>query len=335
MSDLRPLTSDPPADDRKDSPLLEALTPFGRYGAEPGALLAPHTSFRIGGPAAILLTINRLAYLEAALNTLHRQNTPFLLLGGGSNILISDAGVPGVVILNQCRQMQWPQDSADPLLVQAESGASLAGLARAAIQRKLVGLAWAVSIPGTVGGAIVGNAGAHGGCIADVLHSIRLWKNGRISTVPASQLQFEYRSSNLKNPSNQSAPGPVVLDATFLLRPDPGGVEAQRAQTFIEHRRRTQPVDKSAGSIFKNPPGDYAGRLLEAAGLKGVRMGQVSVSVRHANFIINHGQATAAEVVQLMNLMRRRVYERFGVILEPEIQFIGDWSAGPALIEFW
>jgi UDP-N-acetylmuramate dehydrogenase len=328
MPDLRSLTSvlRPPSSD-----LLEALTPFGRYGVELEAPLAPHTSFRIGGPAAALLTINRLSHLEAALDTLHRQNTPFLLLGGGSNILISDAGVPGVVILNQCREMHWPQDSAEPLFVHAEAGASLAGLARAAIQRKLAGLAWAVSIPGTVGGAVVGNAGAHGGCIADVLHSVRLWEAGRIDAIPASQLQFAYRDSRLKHPTGQSAPGPVVLKATFLLRPDPGGAEAQRARTWIEHRRRTQPSDKSAGSIFKNPPGDYAGRLLEAAGLKGERVGRVSVSARHANFIINHGQATAAEAVQLMNLMRRRVYEQFGVILEPEIQLIGDWSAGPAL----
>ncbi|HEY54496.1 MAG TPA: UDP-N-acetylmuramate dehydrogenase [Caldilineae bacterium] len=332
MSDPRPRGDLPVRPYRPpSSDLLAALTPFGRYGVELETPLAPHTSFRIGGPAAALLTINRLAHLEAALDTLHSHKTPFLLLGGGSNVLISDAGVPGVVILNQCRQIQWPQDDAEPLLVQVEAGASLAGLSRAAIQRGLAGLAWAVSIPGTVGGAIVGNAGAHGGCIADVLYSVQLWEDGRVSVVPASQLQFEYRSSSLKRPTDQSAPGPVVLSATFRLRPDPAGAEAQRAQSYIAHRRRTQPVDKSAGSIFKNPPGDYAGRLIEAAGLKGLRVGQVSVSALHANFIVTHGQATAAEVVQLMNLMRRRVYERFGVILEPEIQFIGDWSAGPSL----
>jgi len=330
MSDLRP------PGDRKGAPLLtskllEALAPFGRYGVELDAPLAPHTSFRIGGPAAALLTISHYPHLEAALRTLHHKQTPFLLLGGGSNILVSDAGVSNLVILNRCRQIQWPEDSTEPLLVRVEAGASLAGLARAAIKRHLAGLAWAAGIPGTVGGAVIGNAGAHGGCIADVLHSVRLWEAGRIDAIPASQLQFAYRDSRLKHPTGQSAPGPVVLEATFLLRPDPGGAEAQRARTWIEHRRRTQPSDKSAGSIFKNPPGDYAGRLLEAAGLKGERVGRVSVSVRHANFIINHGQATAAEVVQLMNLMRRRAYEQFGVILEPEIQLIGDWSAGPAL----
>ena len=330
MSDLRP------PGDRKGAPLLtskllEALAPFGRYGVELDAPLAPHTSFRIGGPAAALLTISHYPHLEAALRTLHHKQTPFLLLGGGSNILVSDAGVSNLVILNRCRQIQWPEDSTEPLLVRVEAGASLAGLARAAIKRHLAGLAWAAGIPGTVGGAVIGNAGAHGGCIADVLQSVRLWEDGQISEVPATQLQYEYRRSRLKNPVARSVPGPVVMNATFRLRPDPTDSETQRAQTFIEHRRRTQPVDKSAGSIFKNPPGDYAGRLIEAAGLKGVRVGQVSVSARHANFIINHGQATAAEVIQLMNLIRRRVYEQFGVTLEAEIQLIGDWRAGPAL----
>ena len=323
MSDFRPPTSDlrPLASD-----LLAALTPFGRYGVQLDAPLAPHTSFRIGGPAAALLTISHLPHLEAALRTLHHNKTPFLLLGGGSNVLVSDAGIPNVVILNQCRQIQWPEESTEPLLVQVDAGASLAGLARAVIKRHLAGLAWAVGIPGTVGGAIVGNAGAHGGCIADSLQSVRLWEDGQITETPSSQLQFDYRCSRLKNLVTQPAPGPVVLSATFLLQPDSDGSEAQRAKTFIAHRRRTQPIDKSAGSIFKNPPGDYAGRLIEKAGLKNLRVGQVSVSAQHANFLINHGEATAAEVIQLMNLIRRRVYEQFGVTLEAEIQLIGDWS---------
>jgi UDP-N-acetylenolpyruvoylglucosamine reductase len=124
-----------------------------------------------------------------------------------------------------------------------------------------------------------------------------------------------------------------VLTTTFLLQPDPSDSEAERAETYIDHRRRTQPTDKSAGSIFKNPPGDFSGRLIETAGLKGTRIGQASVSDQHANFIINHGQATAAEIVQLMDLIRIQIYEQFGVILEPEIQFIGDWSAGPTLTD--
>jgi len=320
-SDLRPPTSE----------LLEELTPFGRYGVEIDATLAPHTSFRIGGPAAALLTINQLPQLEAALNTLYRRKSPFLLLGGGSNVLISDAGIPNLVILNQCRQILWPEESTEPVLVQAEAGASLAGLARAAIKRELAGLTWAVSIPGTVGGAVVGNAGAHGGCIADNLQSIRLWEQGQTRDIPTSQLQFDYRRSRFKNLVSQPAHGPVVLSATFLLQTDPTGSEAERAESFIDHRRRTQPVDKSAGSIFKNPPGDFSGRLIEAVGLKGTRVGQASVSDQHANFIINRGQATAADVVQLMDLIRKQVYEQFGVILEAEIQFIGDWSAGPTL----
>ena len=125
--------------------------------------------------------------------------------------------------------------------------------------------------------------------------------------------------------------GPVILDATFQLQPDPEQTASARARRFIAHRRRTQPVDKSAGSIFKNPAGDHAGRLIEAAGLKGTRIGGASVSSQHANFIINRGDATAADVVHLINHIRRHVYQRFGIILEPEIQFIGDWCRGPDL----
>jgi len=322
-SNLRPLTSE----------LLEELTPFGRYGVQIDAELAHHTSFRVGGPAAALLTINQLTHLEAALTTLHRHQIPFLLLGGGSNILISDAGIPDLVILNQCRQILWPELSTESGLVQVESGAPLAGLARSAIKKHLAGLAWAVSIPGTVGGAVVGNAGAHGGCIADNLQSIQLWESGQTSHVPTSQLRFDYRHSRLKPLVTQPSHGPVVLSATFLLQADATASETERAERFTDHRRRTQPVDKSAGSIFKNPPGDFSGRIIEAAGLKGAHVGQASVSDQHANFIINHGQATATDIVQLMDLIRRQVYEQFSVVLEPEIQFIGDWSTGPTLTD--
>ncbi len=199
ISNLRPLISDlrPPTSD-----LLEELTPYGRYGVQLDVELATHTSFRVGGPAAALLTINQRTHLETALNILHRTQTPFLLLGGGSNVLISDAGIPSLVILNQCRQIHWPEESPEPVLVQAEAGASLAGFARAAIKRHLSGLAWAVSIPGTIGGAVVGNAGAHGGCIADTLQSIQLWDQGQVSDIPASQLQFDYRRSRLKDASS-------------------------------------------------------------------------------------------------------------------------------------
>lgn len=296
------------------------------------APLAPLTSFRIGGGAGALLTVNEIENLIAALNVLYQHQIPFLILGGGSNVLISDAGIPGVVILNQCRAMHWPSGTAESHIVQVEAGAPLAGFARASIKHGLAGLAWAISVPGTIGGAVVGNAGAHGGCIADNLHDISLWTAGRVEQTPADRLNLSYRRSVLKPLVNHPGFGPVVLAAAFSLAPDLMGQEQARAEAFIEHRRRTQPIDKSAGSIFQNPPGDFAGRLIEAAGLKGASFGGASVSTQHANFIINpSGQATAADVIQLMNLIRRGVFDQFGVILQPEIQFLGDWSHGPQL----
>lgn len=303
--------------------LLAELAPFGRYGVQRGALLAPFTSFRIGGPAEALLTVQRLHHLTAALDALWRWQVPFLLLGGGSNMLVSDAGVSGLVILNQCRQIDWPAADDPTPCVRAESGAALAGLARAALKRGLGGLAWAVSIPGAVGGAVVGNAGAHNGCLADQLVGAALWENGRVQETAAGDLAFGYRRSRLKDLVARPGLGPVVLAATLRLWPDPDGTDAVRAETFIEHRRRTQPVDKSAGSIFKNPAGDYAGRLIEAAGLKGHTIGGASVSALHGNFIINQGDATAADVMRLMEHIGQTVYDRFGVHLEPEIQVVG------------
>lgn len=313
------------------SDLIAQLAPYGRYGVETDVPLAPYTSFRIGGPAAALVTINDLSNLIRTLDTLYRQQTPFLLLGGGSNVLISDAGIPAVVILNQCKDIVWPEKASETVSVQAQGGAALAGLARSAIKRDLAGLTWAVSIPGTVAGAVIGNAGAHDGCIADNLHSIRLWSNGEIVDLPASDLDLSYRHSRIKETVAQPTFGPVVLTATFQLQPDLTGEEQSKAEAYIEHRRSSQPVDKSAGSIFKNPPGDYAGRLIEAAGLKGAHVGGASVSSRHANFIINGGDASAADVVRLMNQIREAVFSQFGVALQPEIRFIGDWSHGPTL----
>lgn len=315
-------------------PELEALS---RGGVRRQAPLAPYTSFRIGGPAEFLTIITSRDHLLAALNLLHQNRTPFLLLGGGSNILISDAGVPGLTIINQCKTANWPEHSQrkeqTDVFVEVDAGAPLAGFARESINRGLTGLSWAVSIPGSVGGAIVGNAGAHGGDIASVLVSVCVWRRGRIETWSAQEMDLAYRTSRLKGAGAEPGDNPVILSATFRLRPDADEQAAEQAAVAIQHRRRTQPAGKSAGSIFKNPPGDYAGRLIEAAGLKGRCSGEACISEKHANFIINRGQASATDVMTLINLVRRKVWRQFGVLLEPEILFIGDWSQGPALID--
>jgi UDP-N-acetylmuramate dehydrogenase len=315
-------------------PELEALS---RNGVQQQATLAPYTSFRIGGPADYLVIINRLDKLKTTLNTLHRTGTPFLMLGGGTNILISDAGVSGLVLINQCREVIWPEHSQQneqtDIIVEADAGAPLAGFARESIKRGLAGLSWAVSIPGSVGGAIIGNAGAHGGDIASVLVSVQVWRSGQVETWSAEALAFAYRSSLLIGPTAEAGDHPVILSATFRLRPDVEGQAAAQAEAAIQHRRRTQPGGRSAGSIFRNPPGDYAGRLIEQAGLKGRCAGDACISEKHANFIINRGRATAADVMTLINLIRREVWRQFNVLLKPEILFIGDWRNGPALLD--
>ncbi len=316
-------------------PWLPDLAALSRDGVRRQASLAPYTSFHIGGPAEYLAVITRLEHLLAALNLLHDSRTPFLLLGGGSNILISDAGVPGLTLINQCKKARWPEHSQQKeqsvIYVEVDAGAPLAGFARESINRGLAGLSWAVSIPGSVGGAIVGNAGAHGGDIAGALVNVRVWRSGQLETWSAERMAFSYRSSRLKGADADPAAHPVILSATFRLRPDADGQAATQATAAIQHRRSTQPAGKSAGSIFKNPPGDYAGRLIEAAGLKGQCSGEACISEKHANFIINRGQASAADVMNLINLIRHEVWRQFGVLLEPEILFIGDWRDGPTL----
>lgn len=317
------------------SKLLSLLNELSRDGLRQNVPLAPYTSFRIGGPAALLMIINQTTHLEETLALLHRHHMPFFLLGGGSNVLISDAGIPGLTILNQCKDIIWHDSSKQPeqkeAIVDVASGAPLAGLAREAIQRGLAGISWAVSIPGTVGGAVVGNAGAHGGDIASLFVSARIWHQGQIQIWQAEEMRFTYRNSRLKNIITHTGYHPVILNTRFRLKRDSQGHAATQANAYVQHRRRTQPTNKSAGSIFKNPPGDYAGRLLEISGLKGRCVGDACVSEKHANFIINRGQATAADVVTLMSLMRQEVWRQHNVLLEPEILFVGDWQKGPTL----
>jgi UDP-N-acetylmuramate dehydrogenase len=212
----------------------------------------------------------------------------------------------------------------------AESGALMAGVARHSVRESLTGLEWAVSVPGTVGGAVVGNAGAHGGEIKDSLESAQLLDAaGNLVEYGVQDFAYAYRASRLKeHVALRAGFNAVVLSAAFRL--ERGNVEEIRARAdqYLQHRRRTQPVEPSLGSTFVNPPGDYAGRLIEQAGLKGARIGGVEVSSLHANFIINPGgvgMATANDVVRLIEHIQTTVEQRSGVRLTPEVQFIGEW----------
>jgi UDP-N-acetylmuramate dehydrogenase len=296
--------------------------------------LSRHTTFRIGGPADLLIAASNPTELEQIVRLAWSYKADALVLGGGSNMLVSDAGVRGLTIANQARAIEPHSAGAVPAgrlpQVVAESGAALAGLARWCIRNGWSGLEWAVSVPGTVGGAIIGNAGAHGGEISDNLAwvVVALPEGGR-ALLTADDLAYTYRASTLAA-AGARGPAPVVLTAGFeVVRGDVADMQA-RAETFLARRRATQPVEPSVGSIFRNPPGDYAGRLVEQAGLKGHRAGGACISIRHANFIVNDtGQATAADVLTLIDLMRARVYGMAGVELIPEILFVGDWSQRP------
>ncbi len=307
--------------------LLTLRAELERFGlkALSGAPLWAYTSFRIGGPADLLVVTHTAGELTHAVTAAQACDIPWWILGGGSNVLISDAGVRGLTIVNRCREITVRDG-----VVRADAGVPLAGLARETIRAGLAGLEWAVSIPGTVGGAVVGNAGAHGGCIADHLIAVEvLHPSGERRRYPAEALGYSYRHSRLKNGELQG----VVLHATFRLQPaSPEALQA-RAAEHLAYRRRTQPTEASVGSIFRNPPGDYAGRLIEAAGLKGARIGRAQISPIHANFIVNHGGATAADVWRLMHQARQAVLERFGIRLEPEILPKGDWPA--SAIALW
>lgn len=295
--------------------------------------LARHTTFHIGGPADLYAAVNDTVQLERLAESAATHDVPTTILGGGSNILVSDAGICGLVIGNQTRQFSLQNADGRPgnlapqvdrCVLRADSGVLLAGLARWAIKNGWSGLEWAVSVPGTVGGAVVGNAGAHGGAIADSLAWVIVFYPGQgRQQLAKDALAFAYRSSVIKRQIAAGGAAPVVLTAGFeLVRGDVKEMTA-RADGYLAKRRLSQPVEPSAGSIFRNPPGDYAGRLIEAAGLKGHRIGGAQISPRHANFIINVEHARAADVLALIELMHTRVFEQFGIRLLPEILFVG------------
>lgn len=325
---------------RQEIKLPDLVTPLA-FGVEikRNVSLAPLTTMKVGGPADYFATVNDMVQLMKTVRWARRMDLPYFVLGGGSNLLISDSGMRGLVIFNRSRATRVDEppccdEDRRPYLF-AESGAAMAGAARFSVNAGLSGLEWAVSVPGTIGGAVVNNAGAHGGEIKDNLaYADLLNEAGEFVEYQAADFAYAYRSSSLKR-QRLLQPGfkPVVLCANFRLeRGDPGEIRT-RADGFLAHRRASQPVEPSLGSTFVNPPGDYAGRLIEAAGLKGVSHGGVEISVKHANFIVNPrgvGAATAADVVALMEHVQSTVAAQFGIWLEPEVQFAGDWETVPA-----
>ena len=288
-----------------------------------GISLARFTSSRTGGTADWLIQVRSADELRRTAVRLWEMGERFRVLGGGSNVLVADAGVREVVVLNEARDVRFEAGDLTTR-VTAESGASLGSLARRSADRGLTGLEWAATVPGTIGGAVVGNAGAHGGDVAGTLETAEILQPpDRAEPWPVERLEYAYRTSWLKRHPGQA----VVLSAAFPLQASTPEVTRARVEANVEARQRTQPPGASWGSMFKNPPGDFAGRLVEAAGLKGTRIGQAEISRLHANFFLNDGGASAMDVAQLLLETRRRVREDSGVDLELEIELLGDWPA--------
>lgn len=280
--------------------------------------LKNHTTFRIGGAADYLITPSE-EQLPAVLAVARAHDVPVTVIGNGSNLLVSDRGVRGVV-LEIAKSMSGVTVDGD--YIDAQAGALLAKVAGAAAEHGLSGLEFAAGIPGSMGGAVVMNAGAYGGEMKDVLVSVRvLTAEGEILTIPAEKMDLSYRHSCVPEK------GYIVLGARLLLQPAPEAqIRAQMAE-LREKRIEKQPLEfASAGSTFKRPEGYFAGKLIMDAGLRGYRVGDAQVSEKHCGFVINRGNATAAEVMQLVHDVQQKVYEQFQVRLEPEIKKIGEWE---------
>ena len=292
--------------------------------AERDALLAAHTTMRVGGPADLLVTVRDRFTLRGVVRLAQSKGWPLRILGRGSNVVVSDAGIRGIVLLNRSADVTVDAASAT---ISADSGLSMAKLSTIAAEAGLTGAEFTLAIPGNLGGAIWANAGAHGGEISQILQRVVIMRqDGSEEELAPNALNLSYRHSRFKEANGG---GEVILGATMLLEAgEPAQIKAQ-LEEIRRWRREHQPLGiPSAGSVFRNPPeGTSAGALIEAAGLKGRAIGGAEVSTMHANWILNRGGATAADIRELHDLCIREVREKSGITLMSEIQFIGEEPA--------
>lgn len=298
------------------SPLISGLRRIITERLTIGEPMSRHTSWRIGGPAEIFCQVNNLEELSAVTDLFRLHRVPWRVLGGGTNILVADQGLAGAVVKlgSSFRRTVW-----DGTVARAGAGVFLSRLSRQALDHSLSGLEFAAGIPGTLGGAVVGNAGTPLGSMSDIVKEVVVLEPGRsVRRLGRGEIGFEYRGSDLKKHNW------TVLEAVLELVSGSSGEIRHQMETELEARRRKQPWQfPCAGSVFKNPSGDHAGRLIEAVGLKGVRRGDAQFSEVHANFIVNLGQASAQDVLGLIQDAKNLVLERFGVHLEEEILYWG------------
>ncbi len=287
--------------------------------AEP---LARYTSIKIGGPAEYFIEVETSAALTDLLHALDHQAVSFCLLGNGSNVLISDRGVRGAVIrlAGEFKKSEWHEDG-ERIYVNVGAAYAVTQLVREAARKGYAGLEFAEGIPGSVGGALYMNAGAYGSEFEKVVDQVEsMSRQGQPIRLSRVEMTFSYRYSHLP-------PGTVVTRVRMQLHKAESVEVSTKLRELVTRRKSSQPSGyPNSGSMFRNPPGDYAGRLIEAAGLKGKRIGQCQISERHANFIVNLGGAKAADVFQLTELARAEVRRQFGVELVLEVKLLGEWA---------
>lgn len=275
------------------------------------------TSFRIGGPADLLVEVENSGELAGVVEYCRRENIPWLLVGKGSNLLVRDGGIRGTVV-RLGKGFHYVRVEGEKL--RAGGGTVLSRAAEAAAGHGLSGLEFASGIPGSVGGAVFMNAGAYGGEIAQVLTTVYLYRPGEgFYHRSRKELSFGYRQSRLQKE------GQIVLEGLFELSRGEEGRIREKMSEFNSRRKEKQPLEfPNAGSIFKRPPGAFAGRLITEAGLRGVRIGDAQVAEKHAGFIVNRGRATARDVLTLIGLIKEEVRKKSGILLETEIRVVGE-----------
>ncbi len=285
--------------------------------AEP---MSRHTTFGVGGPADLYLTVRNVNSLQIANKMAREAEIPVFILGSGSNIVVADGGIRGLVIDNRAKSEV--RDDAG-YVHRVASGASFAAYARRMCREGIDGLAWAAGIPGTLGGAVVYNAGAYGGCLADIVTRVRVQdSSGATAWVSAEQLELVYRGSAFKTgPFSQH----VILEVEVELRAGDGSELAAELAGHDANRLAAQPRGRNAGSMFKNPVGRPAWELIDAVGLRGASEGGAGISEKHSNFFVNNGNARASEVLSLVEEAERRVRDQFSIELQREVSFVGAW----------
>ncbi|MEL7223383.1 MAG: UDP-N-acetylmuramate dehydrogenase [Cyanobacteria bacterium J06576_12] len=306
----------------KAEPNCQDSSAKGSFPMQQQAPLAKLSTFKVGGSADYLSLPKTPEQLTAALSWARAEDIPVTLLGAGSNLLISDKGLPGLVICT--RALRHSEFDSVTGLITAAAGEPWSSLAWKAARNGLKGFEWTIGIPGTVGGAVVMNAGAHGGETADILVEAEVIDaDGSLHTLKPEDLAYRYRTSNLQGSDK------TVTTAIFQLSPghDPAAVKAATAED-LRQRRTTQPYHlPNCGSVFRNPPGNSAGRLIQEAGLKGHQIGNAQISTLHANFIVNLGKAKAQNVLALIRHAQAVIKERNNIALETEVKIIGDFES--------